>query len=261
MLIVILAFIGVTYFLGGSGSPFAGLVRIVTAPVEQVLTRIADSFVNLPNYFNGYEQLEEENAALRKKIAEMDAENRAALNDSEENVRLRKLLGLMEKKPDYELIAAVSIISRTASGWSSALVVGGGAVGQLQVGDSVITEEGFLVGQVTSVGATTADVRTIIDIDSKVGAKIDRNGALGIASGEFELMKRSLLKLGFLDDNAELLNGDIVLTSGTGEIFPKNIVIGEISAYRIDDSGMNWYGEITPSADLEHLTDVYVVRG
>jgi rod shape-determining protein MreC len=167
----------------------------------------------------------------------------------------------MKEEPAFVPIASVNVIARSSSSWTSTITIGGGSVEGIEVGDSVITVQNFLVGQVVSVGATTAEVRTIIDIDSSIGALIDRSSVSGVASGDFELMNRGVMRLSFLSvSGADLLNGDTILTSGKGEVFPHGLVIGKISAYRIDDSGMNWYGEITPSADLDSLTTVVVVR-
>jgi len=259
-LILLIVLVISTLLFGGEGSPVNSVIRFATSPIERLFSRGLDQLQNLYAYLHEFDRIKAENAELRKTIADMETDIRNARGANEENEKLRSLLELMKKEPAYVPITIVQVIGRSSSSWTSTITIGGGSIDGIQVGDSVITDQGFLVGQVTSVGATTAEVRTIIDIDSSIGALIDRSGISGMASGDFELMNRGVLKLDLLPSGSDLLNGDTILTSGTGEIFPQGLVIGKISAYRIDDSGMNWYGEITPSADLDALTLVEVVR-
>jgi rod shape-determining protein MreC len=260
MLTLLLALMIGNFAFGGEGSPINSAIRLVTSPVERLFSQGLDGLQNLYAYLHDFDRIKAENSELRKTIANMEDEIRTARGANEENEKLRSLLELMKKDPSFVPITTVQVIGRSSSSWTSTITISGGSVDGIEVGDSVITEQNFLVGQVVSVGATTAEVRTIIDIDSSIGALIDRSGVSGVAFGDFELMNRGVLRLGLLLTDDSLLNGDTILTSGSGEIFPQGLVIGKISAYRIDDSGMNWYGEITPSAELDSLTLVIVVR-
>jgi rod shape-determining protein MreC len=260
LLTLLLVLIVAAAIWGGEGSPVGSAVRVLTSPVERLISAAGNELDNFTGYFREYELLKEENADMRSQIAEMDAEIRAARSSNSENDKLKALLGLMETEQDFEVKTISRVISRTASNWSSTLLIGGGALDGIETGDTVITEEGYLVGQVIEVGATTAEVRTLIDVDSSVGAIVDRNSLLGVASGDFELMRQGELRLGILPVGADLLNGDVVLTSGAGEVFPQGLIIGNVTAYVIDDSGMNWHGNVKPSALLDSLTEVFVVR-
>ncbi|MDR0936143.1 MAG: rod shape-determining protein MreC [Oscillospiraceae bacterium] len=259
-LTVILAIVLASVLWGGGTSFLASGVRVVTGPIERALFGAAGWTESVIGSFKEFQTLKAENAQLQLQLAEMEAEIRLAKTSNDENARLRTLLGLVENGTDFETVTTASVISYSPTNWSSSLVIGAGSVNDVEVGDCIITAEGFLVGQVTEVGATNAQVRTVIDLDSSIGALVDRNGVSGIASGDFELMRRGVLRLGYLPVGSDLLNGDTVLSSGKGEAFPAGLVIGKISAYRIDDSGMNWYGEVTPSADLNAVTQIFVVR-
>ncbi|MDR0857663.1 MAG: rod shape-determining protein MreC [Oscillospiraceae bacterium] len=260
VLTVILAIALASVLWGGGTSFLASGVRVVTGPIERAFFGAADWAGSAVASFEEFQTLKAENAELQLKLAQMEAEIRLAKTSNEENARLRTLLGLVENGATFENVTTASVISFDASNWSSSLAIGAGSVNDVEVGDCVITAEGFLVGQIISVSATTSQVRTVIDLDSSIGALVDRNGVSGIASGDYELMRKGVLRLGYLPVGADLLNGDTVLSSGKGEAFPAGLVIGKISAYRIDDSGMNWYGEVTPSADLNAVTQIFVVR-
>ena len=56
-----------------------------------------------------------------------------------------------------------------------------------------------------------------------------------------------------------LLNGDIILTSGVGGVYPKDLVIGTVTEVKKDISGMGDYAIIEPRVDLNRLTQVFII--
>jgi rod shape-determining protein MreC len=206
-----------------------------------------------------YDKLTAENEELKAKIAEMEKTVRQAKISNDENDRLRELLNLQVKRPEMVFEDAV-IISWNPSNWSSTFVINKGSSSGIELYDSVITETEALVGQIIEVGATTSVVRTILDAETSIGALVDRTGISGVANGEFALMDDGLLKLSYLPAGSDLINGDTVLTSGKGEVFPRDLVIGKIVSTQKEESGLNWYGIISPAVDFSKLTQVFVIK-
>jgi rod shape-determining protein MreC len=261
MVTLILALIIASLIWGSTGSVLNDAMHSLLAPVDEVVGRWTGELKGLYAYMHDFDKLKAENERLKSAVASMEGDIRAARNALVENEKLLQLLELTASSDGYLPITVEPVISWNPSAWTSAFTIGGGENAGIRVGDTVITADGFLVGQVIEVGGSTSTVRTLVDVDSSVGAIVDRSGLTGIAAGEFQLMERGVLKLGFLQAGSNPpLNGDTIMTSGAGEVFPQGLVIGKISAYKIDNSGMDWYGEITPSAELETLTSVVVVR-
>ena len=150
-------------------------------------------------------------------------------------------------------------MSWNASSWSSSFVINRGSKSGIELHDCVITEHGYLVGEVVEVSSHSAVVRTVIDSDTSVGALVDRNGLSAVAEGDFQLMGEGKLKLDYLPNGSELLTGDVVMTSGKGEVYPADLVIGKITGIESDGSGYSAYGIITPLAELDALTEVFVI--
>ncbi|MDR2359757.1 MAG: rod shape-determining protein MreC [Oscillospiraceae bacterium] len=259
-LTAVVAAITIASAIWGRSSPIGAVLKTITSPFERAVTALAGKVEDAYGLIFAYEHIKEENAELRLKISAMEAEIRDARDANAENIRLRALLDLIKVGQNYKVLAAAKLISRSSSGWSSTFTIGEGSITGIERGDCVITEHGYLVGLVTDVAPTTATMRSIIDVDSGIGAIIDRNGVTGIASGDFKLMRESKLSMKYLPDKADILNGDTVMTSGSGEVFPAGIVIGYVTAYTINDSGMEWVAEISPAADLDAITEVFVVR-
>ncbi len=109
------------------------------------------------------------------------------------------------------------------------------------------------------MGTNWSIVTTVIDSDLELGAFIYRTREAAVAEGDFALMSEGLLKLTYLPEDTVLLNGDIILTSGVGGVYPKDLVIGTIKKVKTDSSGMGDYAVIEPKVDLNKLTQVFII--
>lgn len=248
-----------TYTLGGRSDFVTNAVNGFMRPVGSGVAVIADFMEGLYGYMFEYDRLKTENNDLKVKISDMEQQIRDSAAANDENERLRRLLDLREKRSDFELESA-SINSWGSSNWSSTFTISKGSSSGIELLDCVITEHGYLVGQVIKVGPATATVRTVIDTNMNVGALIDRTGISAVGSGDFEKMREGKLKLTFIPDGAEILNGDTILTSGKGESIPKGLVIGKVTDAGLEPSALTQYAVISPSAALTELTQVFVIK-
>ena len=256
--LVIVLITAVTMSVSNGREGFFGrTVAAVTKPARSFFSQIADNLERLYGYMYKYDQLAEENARLRLEIAQMEETRREYQDILDENERLRDLLNLSDRHSDYNY-ATAKIIAWGGSSFSSSFTINKGSDDGLKLNQCVITETGYLVGAITELTATTATVTTIIDTDSGVGALVYDTGDTGVAMGDFNLMQQGLLKLTYLED-AELLEGYTVVTSGKSGLYPPDLVIGKIIAVVSSASGLDDYAILEPTADLSGLTNVYVV--
>lgn len=259
-LIIVLAVVFVSAAIMDSGASAAdGTVRTLTGPAEKALTWVVRQLEGVYGYMFKYDSLKAENDELRARIAEMEDEVRRSEATNEENTHLRELLKLSDVHPEYDFEMA-SITSWTSSSWSSSFIINRGSRAGIELYDSVITEEGFLVGQVVEVTGTTATVRTIIDPSTRIGAYIDRTGLTAVAEGSYSSMRDGELTLAFLPDGALTYNGDTVLTSGSGEVIPPDLVIGKVVNVATDEGGFTEYGIVQPSVQFSSLTKIFVIK-
>lgn len=246
-------------FSGGAVDPLSNLLGIVTAPARSVATRFFTWTEDVYNYAFRYEELEEENRQLKQQLAELEQRAVAGEAASKENEILRDALGLQEKRTDLVLDMA-SVVSRSASNWDSTLTINKGSLSGLAVGNCVIDQYGALVGILEEVGATWSTVRTIIDPDTEIGALAARTDSAAIAGGDFALMGEGLLKLSFLPEDAQLIAGDLVLTSGLNGVYPSGLIIGTIQQLHTEASGMSRYAVIEPRVELDGIKQVFIIK-
>lgn len=244
---------------GGVANPLANLWGVVISPVRGAVSRFVNWTEGVYDYSFRYEELEAENAALKQRIAELEAQATAGEAASRENEHLRELLGLKEKRSDF-VFESATVLSRSASNWESVLTISKGQIHDVSAGDCVIDATGALVGIVSEVGVNWSSVRTVIDPDTELGGLVARTDSAAIAGGDFALMASGQLKLSYLPENTQLIAGDLVLTSGLNGTYPSGLVIGSIAELRTEASGMSRYAVLDPRADLDGVKQVFVIR-
>jgi len=244
-----------------TSSPLANVANVIASPFRAAYTGVADWFNDKQNYYRDTTALQEENAALKKRLAEMEAAIRQAEKDSAENERLKALLSLQSQRPDLTSdLQAAMITEHTVTNWTSSLTIDKGTTHGLEVNDCVISETGALVGVLSEVGTNWATILTLVDTDTSLGAQVFRTGDLGLAQGNFSLMGEDRLRMEFLPADCTLLGGDLVMTSGLGGYYPAGLVIGSVAEVQKDDSGATSYAILEPAVDFDELTEVFVIR-
>ena len=128
------------------------------------------------------------------------------------------------------------------------------------MGQCVIDAYGDLVGVVSEVGLNWATVLTAVDTGIDMGGMVARTNDAAVLEGDFSLMTQGRLKLSFLPQDALLVAGDEVLTSGRGGVYPAGLVVGNVESVHDDPSGMTRYAVVVPKADLDHLRQVFVIK-
>lgn len=245
--------------LKGNAGLIQNLTGIVKTPIQRTVSSVSEWLEGIYGYIYEYDKLQAENERLREALTKAQEQARNGEAAIGENARLRELLDFKEKHSDMTLEAA-KVISWTSSNWASSFTISKGTSSGISVGDSVITEYGVLVGQITEVGSTWATVTTIIDTGSSIGAYVSESESAGMLVGDFAMMQDGHAKLSYLSDGAQIFNGDTVMTSGAGGAFPQGLVIGTVSSVQTEAGGQISYGEVTPGCDLDALVQVFVVK-
>lgn len=255
---VIAVLLSVMSYFSATSAALPNLAGIVVTPFRTASAAVSETLRNWADYFTQFDALKEENRQLKLQIAEMEEEVRQATFDREENAHLRKVAQLREQRRDLHLESA-RVLVQDSSNWYSLLTINKGTAYDIEVGDCVVTEEGYLLGVVTEAGLNWATVRTILDSESSIGALVFRSGSSALAQGDFSLMSEGRLALSYLGAEPDVIAGDLVVTSGLGGYYPSQVVIGYVEEVRTGDDGLAQYAVLRPEMSLEGLTEIYVV--
>ena len=192
-------------------------------------------------------------------MADLEAQLRESGEAARENQQLRQLLRLQEKHQDF-VFESARVTQRSTTNWESTFTLSKGSSAGVQTGNCVISETGALVGVVEEVGLNYCRVSTVINTDIEMGGICVRTDCAGILEGDFALMSQGRLKLSYLPDDAKLRPGDQILTSGQGDIYPPDLVVGRVEELRSDPSGMMRYAVLKPQARLDSLVEVFIIK-
>ncbi len=258
VIVVVLAVTLATALMHGRAGLLANISGAISSPVGAAASSAVEWVEGIYGYIYKYDQLVAENNALRAQLAEAQRAAIDANQYKEENDRLREALDFKKQHTDYVMEPA-KITEWSSSNFESTFRLSkGSSNADIAVGDCVVTEYGALVGQVIELGDTWCTVRTLIDSAIDVGALVGEAGAVGMCVGDFALMQDNQLRLTYLSENAQLVEGEAVLTSGRGSI-PQGLIIGYITAVLSEGNGQTLYGVVEPACDLSSLTQVFII--
>lgn len=241
---------------GGTTLP-ENVVGSVLQPLRSGVAAIDRGALRLYNYIFSYESLQAENAALKAQIAQMDEDVRAAQELQRENLRYRQLLEIKEAHEDYQFTPAY-LIAWDSSSWRSAFTIGKGTNHGIEIGMAVISENQQMIGLVTDVGANWATVTTILDNGLEVSASIASSGYTGVVQGTYESETTQVLRMNYLTTDAQLKNGDQVVTTGS-TLYPKGLMLGKITNVSLDETGVAKFAALKASCDLDDLEQVFII--
>ena len=231
---------------------------VISQPFLKMSTSISGSVNGFLDRFARTEEVYLENEKLKAKVRELEEELVDYENVKRENDQFREFLELKQNNPDYNFEPA-TVIGRDATNRFASFTIDKGSLDGIEMSDPVITSDG-LVGIVWEVGLTYSHIRTILDISVEVGVYNIYTRDSGIVSGDIALSGDSLCKLSYLPKNSGIASGDLVVTSGIGGVFPKDLRVGTVRSVELDGNGLSLSAVIEPSADIANVTDVLVIK-
>lgn len=244
------------YILGYD--PLSGALELLSTPFRAASSAIANWTQDQYGRAFSYDQLAAENEALRQRVAELEKDAIAGQDAARENERMKDLLGLAEERPELQYRDA-EVVRRSSSNWSSDLTINRGSTGGVKVNDCVIDQYGHLMGVVTDASPNSARVTTILDPTLEVGGRVARTDEDAILEGDFTLMLDGLVRLSYIPEQAKLVTGDQVITSGLGGIYPSGLAVGSIRSLTVEEDGITRYAQVEPAADIAGVRYVYVI--
>ena len=229
-----------------------GLVMEALAPLQVAAARLADGGAGIFHDYFDLVGVQRENARLRAELAREETQ-RARLAELEaENLHLSDMLEL--KQALALKSTAANVIGGDASGLARTLVLAGGADQSFEAGMAVLSTEG-VVGKLIAVGPSSSRVLLINDHNSALDAFDQRSRVRGIVAGVVD----DGLVMKYVDRSEDVKSGDTVVTSGLDGIFPRGLLVGEVTSVVREGPGLFLTVNIAPAADFRRLEQVLVV--
>jgi rod shape-determining protein MreC len=222
------------------------------APVQNTLNAAVKGISDAWSRYIFLVGLVEENKKLNKKINVLKTDLNLYQEGYLESQRLKKLLSIVDDT-DHDYIAA-RVIGREQASLSKVILINKGSAQGLAAGMPVLAQPG-IIGRVTDVSWHSARVLLLIDESSNIDALVQRNRTQGIIRGAGS--RGCILK--YVSKTQDVKEGDTIVSSGIGGVFPKGIIIGTVNHVDRQEAGLFLKISMTPAIDFSKLEEVLIL--
>lgn len=224
----------------------------VTSPIQTSMRGAYNGARNVlmivPDFFHA----RAENVFLRNQVGQLEQQVIALKEELRQERRVRSVVEYSEKFESRKIIARV--IGTNPTGWFSTVLVDKGRVHGVRNNLPVLSSSG-LVGHVIETSYFSSKVLLLNDPDSKVSVIVEKERTQGVVQGDSE--NGCLLK--YIESTADIKDGDLVITSGYSHIYPKGLIVGEITDIRNMPGNLFQWARVVPRTDFRRLEEVAIL--
>ena len=245
--------------LDGTASPLRDWGETASRPFLRLFSPVSEKVEGVKDWSRGMEALRAENAALEEENTRLEAAARQGELAQGENENLRSLLGWTADRQDLDLTPA-QVVCREKDTWDRTLTLDQGKKAGVRAGQYVVEANGALVGLVETVGRTWCEVTLVTSPGFSLAGLGTVSGTMGTLEGDLARMAGGELLFTPFSTEFPMSLGEGVVSLAHGEE-PRDILVGTVTSLAEDPGGLTAAGVVTPTADLDRLSQVYVVTG
>ncbi|MDO8424548.1 MAG: rod shape-determining protein MreC [bacterium] len=249
--LVVFSAILALFNLTGFSNPLRNSFYLMSQPFQGFLGKAGNDFSDFWSGVFRAGDLKKENEEFQLKIKELVGEKVRLQEFKKENESLRVALDLGLEK-DFNL-AFAKVVGKDVS--QDSLLINKGRDDGFSPGLPVITGQRVLIGKIGEVFKNFSKVILISGKENAFDVKIGEKEILGVAKGG----GGNLLSLELIPREQEIKEGDFVATAALGNIFPPNLLVGEVRKVEKKDVDPFQRVEVNPAFEFESLTEVFVV--
>jgi rod shape-determining protein MreC len=233
--------------------PVEDFGALLLAPAQ---TSLNEMLSGVDHIFAGFREAQDWRQKYEDRQAMIDqllVENARLREKERENETLRELLAFKQANESFQTMSA-EVIGRDPNPLLRFILIDRGSSDGLKSGMPVVTARG-LVGQVTDVSVRSSKIMLITDLASSINVLAQETRATGVVQGDIN----GALLMRFVSQGDKIEKGNIILTSGLGDRFPKKLVVGQVQEVRQHDVDLFQVAEVRPSVDFQTLETVLVI--
>ena len=216
-------------------------------PVTYIITSPLKIISNLTFQYDQFKNLKFENKMLKEEIIRLKKWQILAIQNSRENKVLKKLLHSTDN--NLNLVKTASLTNRNDALFSKLININAGYEDNIKKNMSAINERG-LVGKVVNTNNSTSRILLLTDPNISVSVKTISDGIFSMLSG---LGDDKYLVSSFIKGDKMPKVGDIVVTSGTAQVYPVDLLVGKIEKIEKD----RFY--VLPFVNFDNIDYVQIV--
>jgi len=250
-ILICLAILLLTSFLIFFQKEVRNIFYFISAPIQKVFWKAGDNASNFFKTISTFKNIKKQNEELLLKNQELLSENSQLKELKKENETLREALNLSLQK-DFQLEKA-EVISRNP--FQDYILINKGEKSGISRGMPILTSGKVILGKITEVYDKFSKVTLISDKSSSFDAKVSEKDVFGVVKGEGNFS----LILDLVSQNEEIKEGDLVITSSLGGIFPEGLLVGQIKEVKKSDIQPYQKAVLNSSFNIANLETVFIV--
>ena len=240
--------------------------------LENGIYNIMSPFFNIlestGNYLNGIYQsffqsreLLEENQRLRQELSEQVIINISLNEVVRENQRMREIYNLDSAYIENLELLGTRVTGQAPSSWEQRIMINKGSNHGVEERLPVISFNGYLVGRIINTGVNSSQIMMVNDPDFSVGARVSRetSRASGVVRGQPGETDRLIMER--IDWDADIEEGDLIITSGISDQYPRGLQIGRVLEVFSDNFGLSKSAYIDYNLGNQDLEELLIILG
>ena len=259
IVVLSVAFLGIIIFsLKSNSSVISSGVGSVISPLQKIIYNANDKLKGSFDFFINFSKVKQENEELAAKNAELENKLIEYNRMKEENTTLREMFDYSQANQNYNYLGC-NIVGYSGGNISNGYIIDKGTNDGVKKDMIVITPAG-LVGKVTKSESNYSIVQTILNENIAVASMVEiTRETTGILQGITDSKNKNLTMLSNIPIDSEIKEGDVILTSGLGGMYPQEIRIGEVVSVEVDSVGIMKKAIVKPYVDFNKLEGLFVV--
>lgn len=236
-------------------NPFRQAISIALYPFQRAVMLPRDAVVTIGDWYNAAAEIKAENEGLQRQRIELAQLTTHSAQLAAENAQLRRLMGVFDKAVDQPNIV-VEVLYEPANAFNRRIVFNKGSRDGIAPGMPII-DEGGVVGQVIRVTPMTSEAAMLTDEIVSIPVQILRNGLRLIAFGSTTPGK---VEVRYFSSDADIREGDELVTSGVGGVFPPGLSVGKIDSVERNSSTGFARAQAQPSSHPERYRHFLILQ-
>lgn len=259
IVVLSVAFLGIIIFsLKNNSSVISSGVGSVISPLQKIIYNANDKLKGSFDFFINFSKVKQENEELAAKNAELENKLIEYNRMKEENTTLREMFDYSQANQNYNYLGC-NIVGYSGGNISNGYIIDKGTNDGVKKDMIVITPAG-IVGKVTKSESNYSIVQTILNENIAVASMVEiTRETTGILQGITDSKNKNLTMLSNIPIDSEIKEGDVILTSGLGGMYPQEIRIGEVVSVEVDSVGIMKKAIVKPYVDFNKLEGLFVV--
>ena len=253
------AFCGmIIYSLQSDANGISSSVSPVVSPLQKIVYNINSRVKETVDFFLNFSEVKLENEELKKKNTKLANELIEYESLKDEVERLREALNFTESKNNYKYVG-VNIIGYSGNSLSDGYIIDKGSNDGIDKNMVVVSSKG-LVGKVTKVASNFAIVQSILNENIAVAVMDQQTReATGVLQGLSDKKDNNMTVVYNLPISSDVKEGDIIITSGLGKIYPKEIPVGTVVSVEEDNVRVMKSAVVEPFVNFNEVEELFVV--